>query len=122
MNQCPFLLAPEDVTKPESAQPDQTTTTESPIKRWKPQIITGEKVLTARIGPTGGEKGYKAITGMLSSYLFYKDRSIILKLKANHPGVLLGTSTISLFPRCMLREEKLIHSLLKEVVLRFKSY
>jgi hypothetical protein len=33
------------------------------IQPWKPNIISGEKVLTARIGPTGGKKGYSAITG-----------------------------------------------------------
>lgn len=32
-------------------------------KPWKPAIISGETVFTARIGPTGGKRGYTPITG-----------------------------------------------------------
>lgn len=33
------------------------------VKPWPSRTIIGEKVLTARIGPTGGKRGYTAITG-----------------------------------------------------------
>lgn len=62
VDQCPVLLAPEDKTKPTSVPPAPTTT-ESTVKKWKQQVVSGKKVFTARIGPTGGEKGYTAITG-----------------------------------------------------------
>lgn len=35
-------------------------------KPWPQQRIVNEKVLTARIGPTGGKRGYTAITGIPS--------------------------------------------------------
>ena len=77
MNQCPVLLAPEDKTGPSSNRPGDSgssvpgirpiaVTTESTVQPWKPQIISGEKLMTARIGPTGGRKGYTAITGQPS--------------------------------------------------------
>jgi len=70
VNQCPTLLAPIDKTgdktdRPASGPSSVPTTTENMIQPWKPNIISGEKVLTARIGPTGGKKGYSAITGKL---------------------------------------------------------
>jgi hypothetical protein len=33
------------------------------VTPWKPMKLIGEKVITARIGPTGGKRGYTAITG-----------------------------------------------------------
>jgi hypothetical protein len=33
------------------------------VKPWKPMKIIGEKKITARIGPTGGKRGYTSITG-----------------------------------------------------------
>lgn len=35
-------------------------------KPWTPAKIIGENVFTARIGPTGGKRGYTAITGQPS--------------------------------------------------------
>ena len=46
-------------SKPLTAPP----TAEESIKPWKPAIIQGETEFTARIGPTGGKKGYSAING-----------------------------------------------------------
>ena len=74
VNQCPTLLAPIDKTgdkteRPGSGSSSVPTTTENMIQPWKPNIISGEKVLTARIGPTGGKKGYSAITGKLTFIL-----------------------------------------------------
>ena len=69
VNQCPTLLAPEDKTgdKPGAGGASSVfTTTENMIQPWKPNIISGEKVFRARIGPTGGKKGYQAITGEVS--------------------------------------------------------
>lgn len=63
-----MLLAPEDKTKPTSVPPAPTTT-ESTVKKWKQQVISGKKVFTARIGPTGGEKGYTAITGGFNLFI-----------------------------------------------------
>lgn len=64
VDQCPVLLAPVDEAKPTAAP--ATTTTESSVKPWKPHVVSGKKVFTARIGPTGGKKGYTAITGQPS--------------------------------------------------------
>jgi hypothetical protein len=36
---------------------------DSEVIPWKPLKLIGEKVITARIGPTGGKRGYTAITG-----------------------------------------------------------
>lgn len=33
------------------------------VPPWKPMKIIGEKKITARIGPTGGKRGYTTITG-----------------------------------------------------------
>jgi hypothetical protein len=33
------------------------------IKPWPTRTLIGENVITARIGPTGGKRGYTAITG-----------------------------------------------------------
>lgn len=33
------------------------------VKPWKPMKIIGEKKITARIGPTGGKRGYTPVTG-----------------------------------------------------------
>ena len=40
-------------------------TTAKSISKWEPSKIDGTKVhkFTVRIGPTGGKKGYEAITG-----------------------------------------------------------
>ncbi|XP_021913275.1 protein Skeletor, isoforms B/C [Zootermopsis nevadensis] len=38
--------------------PDEKT-----LKPWPPAVITGESVFSARIGPTGGKRGYTPITG-----------------------------------------------------------
>jgi hypothetical protein len=69
VNQCPVLLAPIDTPGRPDVQPPAPplppTTTENPFKPWKPAIIQGETVFTARIGPAGGKKGYSAITGDL---------------------------------------------------------
>nr|XP_008197570.1 PREDICTED: protein Skeletor, isoforms B/C isoform X2 [Tribolium castaneum] len=39
---------------------------EDEIKPWPPAKITGESTFTAKIGPTGGKRGYTAITGQPS--------------------------------------------------------
>ncbi|KAJ4431984.1 hypothetical protein ANN_20593 [Periplaneta americana] len=36
---------------------------EEGLKPWPPAVITGETVFSARIGPTGGKRGYTPITG-----------------------------------------------------------
>lgn len=33
------------------------------VKAWPTRTITGENTITARIGPTGGKRGYTPITG-----------------------------------------------------------
>lgn len=33
------------------------------VKPWPMRILSGENVITVRIGPTGGKRGYTAITG-----------------------------------------------------------
>lgn len=40
---------------------------ENELKPWKPRKLMGEKVITVRIGPTGGKRGYTSITGKLKS-------------------------------------------------------
>nr|CAH0099112.1 unnamed protein product [Daphnia galeata] len=68
VNQCPTLLAPEDKSKPHGSGslPSLTTSTENAIQPWKPNVISGTTELRARIGPTGGKRGYTAITGQPS--------------------------------------------------------
>ncbi|XP_067006992.1 protein Skeletor, isoforms B/C [Anabrus simplex] len=39
---------------------------EGGVKPWPPAMITGETMFTARIGPTGGKRGYTPITGQPS--------------------------------------------------------
>jgi len=71
VNQCPVLLAPpakaagnhDDRVEEEALV---VTTTENPNQPWKAAIISGETNFTARIGPTGGKRGYSAITGHVS--------------------------------------------------------
>ncbi|KZC10983.1 Protein Skeletor, isoforms D/E, partial [Dufourea novaeangliae] len=36
------------------------------LKAWPPMVITNETTFSARIGPTGGERGYSRITGLSS--------------------------------------------------------
>lgn len=36
---------------------------ESVVKPWPSRILSGENTITVRIGPTGGKRGYTAITG-----------------------------------------------------------
>ncbi len=36
---------------------------EQTVKPWPTRILSGENTITARIGPTGGKRGYTAITG-----------------------------------------------------------
>lgn len=36
---------------------------ENVVKPWPSRILSGENTITARIGPTGGKRGYTAITG-----------------------------------------------------------
>lgn len=36
---------------------------DSKVKAWPTRILSGENMITARIGPTGGQRGYTAITG-----------------------------------------------------------
>lgn len=36
---------------------------QSDVKPWKPLKLINQKVITVRIGPTGGKRGYTAITG-----------------------------------------------------------
>lgn len=38
---------------------------ENAVKAWPSRILSGENTITARIGPTGGKRGYTAITGKL---------------------------------------------------------
>ena len=75
VNQCPVLLAPpakphgagvDEADEDDSAPAPVPTTTENPNQPWKPAIISGETNFTARIGPTGGKRGYSAITGHVS--------------------------------------------------------
>jgi hypothetical protein len=37
---------------------------ESIVKPWPPRTIIGENMITVKIGPTGGKRGYTAITGI----------------------------------------------------------
>lgn len=37
---------------------------ENAVKPWPKREIIGENMITARIGPTGGKRGYTAITGI----------------------------------------------------------
>ncbi|XP_059352990.1 protein Skeletor, isoforms B/C-like isoform X2 [Daphnia carinata] len=68
VNQCPVLLAPDDKTKQHGSGGSSSsgTSTENAIQPWKPNVISGKTELRARIGPTGGKKGYTAITGQPS--------------------------------------------------------
>ncbi|XP_046462387.1 protein Skeletor, isoforms B/C-like isoform X2 [Daphnia pulex] len=66
VNQCPTLLAPEDKSEAHGPLPSPTTSTENAIQPWKPNVIFGKTELRARIGPTGGKRGYTAITGQPS--------------------------------------------------------
>lgn len=72
VNQCPTLLAPEDKSKPHGSGslPSLTTSTENAIQPWKPNVISGTTELRARIGPTGGKRGYTAITGIQNKLQF----------------------------------------------------
>jgi hypothetical protein len=36
---------------------------ENVVKPWPSRTLSGENVITVRIGPTGGKRGYTAITG-----------------------------------------------------------
>lgn len=60
INQCPQLLAPEEVVDEPAEIP---ATTEKMFKPWKPAAIQGTNIFRAKIGPTGGERGYTTITG-----------------------------------------------------------
>ncbi|KAK7794155.1 hypothetical protein R5R35_005362 [Gryllus longicercus] len=40
--------------------------TDPGVQAWEPQMITGENTFSVRIGPTGGKRGYTAITGLPS--------------------------------------------------------
>lgn len=89
VNQCPVLLAPEDKSSsstPQSGSGSGTeikpipTTTEAAFRPWSPNVISGEKMFTAKIGPTGGRKGYTAITGMplyLNYFIKRPDLSLV---------------------------------------------
>ena len=39
---------------------------ENAVKPWPSRILSGENTITVRIGPTGGKRGYTAITGNFS--------------------------------------------------------
>lgn len=43
--------------------------TSSPVTPWMVQHLSGEhtQTFTARLGPTGGDQGYKGITGQIQS-------------------------------------------------------
>lgn len=70
-------------------------TSDSGLKPWPTRVITGENMFTARIGPTGGKRGYTPITGIYflnqnciciaCAYNFMNDFQDILR------GALLGT-------------------------------
>jgi hypothetical protein len=40
---------------------------EKEVKPWPTQTIINQNVITARIGPTGGKRGYTTITGALTA-------------------------------------------------------
>lgn len=44
------------------------------VKPWPTRSITGENMITARIGPTGGKRGYTPITGNLINLKIYKSQ------------------------------------------------
>lgn len=41
------------------------------VKPWPSRTLVGENVITVRIGPTGGKRGYTAITGEARLYALY---------------------------------------------------
>lgn len=41
---------------------------ESSVKPWPSRKLIGENIITARIGPTGGKRGYTAITGEIFTF------------------------------------------------------
>ena len=43
--------------------PNMKVSDESPLKPWLPSVIEGTQNFTVQIGPTGGKRGYTAITG-----------------------------------------------------------
>lgn len=43
----------------------------SGVKAWPPAKIFDGDTFTAKIGPTGGKKGYTSITGTTMNYQFY---------------------------------------------------
>jgi hypothetical protein len=66
-------LFTEDILIDFSSKSDHACTTslfdlpdEDDLKPWPSAIITGETVFSARIGPTGGKRGYTPITGKVS--------------------------------------------------------
>jgi hypothetical protein len=67
-----LYVSADDIRIDFSSKSDHACTTslfdvpdEEGIKPWPPAVITGETVFTARIGPTGGKRGYTPITGMV---------------------------------------------------------
>ena len=71
---------------------------EKTVKPWPPRTIIGENLITVRIGPTGGKRGYTAITGTyfyLLLLLMYELLRMIMYVivictQAIHHGELLG--------------------------------
>lgn len=46
------------------------------LKPWTSDIITDKKTFSARIGPTGGKRGYSHITGIVCVITVYFDKVI----------------------------------------------
>lgn len=67
----PFILLSTEDTKIDfSAVDDHSCLSsltdvpqDSELEPWTPAVITQSTMFTARIGPTGGKRGYSAITG-----------------------------------------------------------
>lgn len=55
------------------------------VKPWPSRTLIGENSITARIGPTGGKRGYSAITGKVS-------RTQLLCITNNYEIIMLITS------------------------------
>lgn len=68
---CMFHFITDDIRIDFSSKSDHDCPTslndipdEDALTPWPPAIISGETVFSARIGPTGGKRGYTPITGM----------------------------------------------------------
>jgi hypothetical protein len=57
------------------------------IKPWPSREINNENVITARIGPTGGKRGYTAITGKINLLVYSRVyANAVLACPLGHPS------------------------------------